>query len=115
MPRMLLHVEGFFVLVASLYFFWFLDFSWLLFLILFLAPDLSMIGYAVNNRTGAISYNLFHTYFLPLILLMIGHVSQAPMCTAISIIWFAHIGMDRMLGYGLKYATAFKDTHMQKC
>jgi len=115
MPKVLLHVEGLFVLMVSLYFYWSLDLSWVLFIILLLAPDLSMLGYAVNKRIGAISYNLFHTYSLPLLLLVTGYSLQAPICTAISIIWFAHIGMDRMLGYGLKYATAFTDTHLQKC
>ena len=72
-----------------------------------------MLGYLVNLRLGAALYNLVHTYALPLLLLsalwLAGHDSYA----WLAFIWFAHIGMDSLFGFGLKYDTAFKDTHLQ--
>lgn len=114
MPRVLLHLEGAIVLIVSIFFYARLDHSWTLFGVLFLAPDLSMLGYLLNQKVGAATYNLFHTYSLPLALLVIGLVDGANTPIASGLIWLAHIGMDRMIGYGLKYPTAFKDTHLQR-
>ena len=85
-----------------------------MFLLLFLAPDLSMLGYLANPRLGSLVYNLAHTYFVPLVLAGIGLVASSHLCILLALIWAAHIGMDRLLGYGLKYPTAFKDTHLQR-
>ena len=86
------------------------DYSWLMFALLFLVPDLSMIGYLAGPRAGAISYNIVHTYVGPLlltgVLLLTGGSFMLPL------IWIAHIGLDRMLGYGLKHSTSFQDTHL---
>jgi hypothetical protein len=87
--------------------------SWLLFVVLLLAPDLSMIGYAFNTRVGARAYNTAHMYLLPGIVLAFGLALSAPLAVHIGLIWLAHISIDRVLGYGLKYPTTFKDTHMQ--
>ena len=57
-------------------------------------------------------YNLVHAYVLPLALLGYGLWSPSTLALSLPLIWLAHIGMDRMVGYGLKYATAFKDTHL---
>ena len=114
MNKLLLHLEGAFVLLASIYFYAQGSYSWILFFILLLAPDVSMIGYLVNNKIGALTYNLFHTYLVPIILVLIGVFFLQETLIAFSIIWFAHIGMDRMLGYGLKYSTNFKDTHLNR-
>lgn len=86
--------------------------SWPLFLLRFLAPDLSMAGYLAGSRIGAASYNLFHTTILPLGLLAAGLWGGWDLCVQIAAIWLAHIGIDRALGYGLKRATAFTDTHL---
>lgn len=112
--KMLLHVEGFTVLVTSLYFYGYNQFSWILFVILLFTPDLSMIGYVFNNRIGARLYNLFHTYSLSIAVIMLGFVSSNKTLFAIGLILTAHIGMDRMVGYGLKYVTDFKDTHLHR-
>lgn len=71
-----------------------------------------MIGYAVGARVGAITYNAIHTYVGPLVLAVysLGTSHQTPLLFAL--IWTAHIGLDRMLGFGLKYASRFKDTHL---
>lgn len=84
--------------------------SWLAFGILFFAPDLSFLGYMADARTGARVYNLVHSYVGPVLaavaLLWTGRAILVPL------IWIAHIGFDRMLGYGLKLPTGFADTHL---
>jgi hypothetical protein len=88
--------------------------SWLLFVLLFLVPDLSMLGYLSGYRTGAVSYNLFHTYVLPGFLAALGLFTGSPLLLSLALVWFAHIGFDRMVGYGLKYPTGFFDTHLRR-
>jgi hypothetical protein len=77
-----------------------------------LAPDLTMAGYAFGVRIGATIYNLGHTYPAVGAFWLIGHFTHASVALPFSLIWLAHIGFDRLLGYGLKYPTAFKDTHL---
>lgn len=88
--------------------------SWLLFILLILAPDLSMLGYLGGKRIGAACYNAVHTYVLPVALAGYGVLAGSPVAVNGSLIWFAHIAGDRLLGYGLKYPTDFKDTHLQR-
>lgn len=84
---------------------------WSIFLTAFFLPDLAMLGYLVNRRIGAAAYNIAHTYLLPVLLVAISFGrSHTGLLTAL--IWISHIGFDRMLGYGLKYSTAFRDTHL---
>jgi len=90
-----------------------LHYSWLLFAVLFFAPDIFMLGYLVNPRLGAAIYNFGHARFVPLVLLAAGYWSGHPAMRAVALIWFAHIAFDRIFGYGLKYPTFFKDTHLQ--
>jgi hypothetical protein len=73
-----------------------------------------MLAYLINNHIGARVYNLFHTYIVSISLILIGNFLKLDVLLMIGLIWTAHIGMDRMLGYGLKYKTSFKDTHIQK-
>ena len=87
-------------------------FSWPAFAILFLAPDLAMLGYLAGPRVGAAVYNIVHTYSLGLALAAAGFFGGVPFAAAAGIILIAHIGFDRALGYGLKYPTAFGDTHL---
>ncbi len=77
---------------------------------LFLTPDISFLGYLSSPRIGALSYNLVHSYIGPLTLLAASF--SVPRLAAFAIIWLSHIAIDRLLGYGLKYATAFSDTHL---
>ncbi|SDJ81009.1 DUF4260 domain-containing protein [Sediminibacillus albus] len=114
MSKILLHIEGFAVLALSLYLYGYSQFSWLLFFILLLAPDISMLGYLLNNKAGAVLYNLFHTYGLSIGLVFCGLIVSNPHILALGLIWSAHIGMDRMIGYGLKYPTGFKDNHLNR-
>lgn len=114
MNKVLLHVEGLAVFALCLYFYWLNDLSWLLFLLLILAPDLSMAGYIINNRNGAFIYNIFHTYTLSLSAVLLGWLLSNPTVLAVGLIWTAHIGMDRMVGYGLKYPSDFKHNHLNQ-
>ncbi len=109
----LLRLEGLILLVGAVALYVRLGGSGLLFIILLLAPDLSALGYLVNTRTGALTYNLIHAYALPAVLFALGYALSQPLLLQIALIWFAHIGMDRAVGYGFKYPTAFKDTHLQ--
>jgi uncharacterized protein DUF4260 len=71
-----------------------------------------MLAYLAGPRAGAIAYNLAHTYVLAAALTLAGFFAGAPIAAAGGLIWIAHIGFDRALGYGLKYSSAFGDTHL---
>jgi hypothetical protein len=111
-PRPLLHLESAAVLIATLVAYRWSHASWLRFALFFLVPDLSMLGYAANTRVGAITYNAAHTYLGPLALAACAFASGSIAIFSLSLIWIAHIALDRMLGFGLKYPTGFKDTHL---
>lgn len=113
-PGILLRMEGFAVLLVSVLFYWQMHFGWLLFAILLLTPDLSMIGYLGGAKIGASVYNLVHTLVGPLLLMGFGVLTAHYTFLPYGLIWTAHIGVDRMLGFGLKYPTNFKDTHLQR-
>jgi hypothetical protein len=108
----LLRVEGAALLALSVLFYSLGGVSWTLFLLLVLAPDLSMLGYLKGSRVGALSYNLGHTYLPPAVLVAFGVLAGRPLYVSLGLIWFAHIGFDRMMGFGLKYPTGFGDTHL---
>lgn len=113
-PSLILHLEGAAVLIGAV---WLYDLSggnWWLFALLLFAPDLSWLGYLAGTRVGAFIYNLFHTYVLPLLLLGAGYLFKDVLLSQLALIWISHIGLDRLMGYGLKYTTAFKDTHFQR-
>jgi Domain of unknown function (DUF4260) len=114
LPRVLLRLEGLAILVAALVLYFDAGFGWLLLLVLFLAPDLSFAGYAFGPRIGALAYNALHTEVFPVALAIVGVVGDIDWATQLALIWLAHIGLDRLLGYGLKYPTAFRDTHLQR-
>ena len=110
----LLRIEGAVLLLLSVLLYTLNRESWLLFVLLFLAPDLSMLGYVAGPRTGAVSYNLFHTYVLPGLVAAFGLLAGSPLVVSLALVWFAHIGFDRMVGYGLKYPPGFFDTHLHR-
>ena len=89
--------------------------SLLVLALLFLAPDLSMLGYLANRRTGSLAYNAVHTYVGPLALLGVGLLAGIDLAIVGGLIWAAHVGVDRAVGYGLKYADApFSESHLQR-
>lgn len=114
MPRTLLRLEGASVLAVSLILYFSQGWSLLLFIVLFFVPDLSMIGYLKDKRIGSYLYNLGHTYTFPAALAMTSVLYGSFLGLQVSVIWFGHIGLDRMIGYGLKYKTNFKHTHLQR-
>lgn len=112
-PRWLLHLEGAAIFALSLFFYRPGHYGWGLYALLFLAPDLSMLGYLANVKLGAALYNLLHTSVPPMALLFFALILPAPLLLPYALVWVSHIGFDRMLGYGLKYPTQFRDTHLQ--
>ena len=111
-PALLLPAESLALFGLSLVLYFYLGGSWLVLIALLLAPDLSMLGYLAGPRLGAMTYNLFHNYALPCVLVTIGLLATAPLAVHIALIWFAHIAIDRALGYGLKHESGFGDTHL---
>lgn len=73
--------------------------------VLFLALDLLVLGYLLGPKTCARVYNFGHTYVTPLLICTVGNVANIPWFVLICTIWVAHMGFDRLLGYGLKYDT----------
>ena len=114
LPRRLLHLEGLAVAAGSLVLYFDAGYGWLLLVVLLLAPDLSMLGYLGGPRLGSLTYDVVHTYLGPVALGVIGVVGGYETAVQVALIWSAHIGVDRLLGYGLKYPTGFKDTHLQR-
>ena len=112
LPRLLLRVEGGLILAAAMLAHARLGGSWGTFALLFLLPDLSMLAYLVGPRAGAAAYNAAHSHIAPALLVAAAYTLGAPLLLLGAAIWAAHIGFDRMLGYGLKYGTAFGDTHL---
>ncbi|HYA72560.1 MAG TPA: DUF4260 domain-containing protein [Roseiarcus sp.] len=108
----LLRLEGLAVFAAALAAFSQIGASWLEFAALFLVPDLAMAAYLAGPRLGASVYNLAHTYVAPLALGAAGAALGSLGVAAIALVWIAHIGFDRALGFGLKYATGFGDSHL---
>ena len=110
--RTLLRLEGLtlFVGMTLLYAVW--DGSWWVYAILFLAPDLSFVGYLAGPKAGAIVYNAAHSYMAPMALMTTGFALASPLVLSIAMIWLAHIGFDRALGFGLKYFAGFAFTHL---
>ena len=110
----LLRIEGFAAFAAALALYAYAGFSWPVFALLFLAPDLAMLAYLAGPRVGAIRYNLVHTYAIAVAVTLAGYFSGVSVATAGGLILIAHIGFDRALGFGLKYSTGFGDTHLHR-
>lgn len=111
-PRVLLRLEGLAVLLGAVLGYDALHASWLRFALLLLIPDAALVGYVFGPRVGAIAYNATHTYLAPAMLGVLAYLNVLPGAWPICLIWMAHIGMDRVLGLGLKFASNFLDTHL---
>ncbi|HEU5279676.1 MAG TPA: DUF4260 domain-containing protein [Gaiellaceae bacterium] len=114
LPQLLLRAEGLAELAAALVLYFHADYGWLPFVVLILVPDVSIAAYAFGPRTGAIVYDLLHTEVFAITLGAAGVVAGSAGLTMVALIWLAHIGADRLLGYGLKYPSAFKETHFSR-
>lgn len=111
-PRVFLRIEGLTVLVLALAGYFTLGGPIWLLLVLALAPDLSMLGYLAGPRIGSVTYNVVHTYTLPLALGAFAVFADAQLAVLVALIWAGHIGVDRLFGYGLKFESGFKQTHL---
>ena len=108
--RLWLRLEGLIAFFSASYLYAHEGGSWLAFAVLFFAPDASFAGYLGGARVGAALYNLAPSYVGPLILASTLFGSGTGLSFAL--LWAAHIGFDRALGYGLKYPSGFRDTHL---
>jgi uncharacterized protein DUF4260 len=113
-PGVLLRIEGGCILALSIVCYREIHASWTLFVILVLVPDLAMLGYLRGVRTGAAWYNLVHTLSGAILLIAYAVLGKSTWLLSYGLIWTSHIGLDRLLGYGLKYPTRFTDTHLQR-
>lgn len=113
MPRLFLHLEGAVLLLLSCGLYHWGGAPWWIFFVFFFAPDVAFLAYFLGPRAGALVYDLLHTTLAPAALIILAIVyDDPPLATVGAAIWGAHIGYDRMLGYGLKYPTSYKDTHL---
>jgi hypothetical protein len=108
----LTRLEELFLGVLSFYLFLSLHYAWWWFFLLLLAPDLSMAGYLLNPRAGAIIYDLVHHRSVSVVLFILGALLQTQWVQAAALILLGHSSLDRALGYGLKYADSFQHTHL---
>lgn len=111
-PQTFLRVEGLAALAVALSGYFALDGPVWLLAVLGLAPDLAMVGYLGGPRVGSLSYNVAHTYALPIALGGLAWWIDLRIALLVALIWAAHIGADRLVGYGLKYESGFKHTHL---
>jgi hypothetical protein len=111
-PRSWLRLEAATLLTGSIVAYARTHQSWWLFALLVLVPDVTIAAYLRGNRLGAHLYNLAHATPVPATLLVIGWSQHTPMVVAVGLLWTAHIGLDRLMGYGLKYGDHFQHTHL---
>ncbi|WP_315833261.1 DUF4260 domain-containing protein [Bradyrhizobium prioriisuperbiae] len=111
-PKLLLQLEGLALIGAAVTLYAHSGASWWLFAVLALAPDLSLLGYLAGPRVGTVAYNTFHTTLVPIVLGAASLALLGPLALHLALIWLAHIGLDRALGYGLKYDAGFGFTHL---
>lgn len=114
MPRLLLHIEGLVILMGSLLLYTNQNFKWGTFALLLLTPDMPLIFYGIDKRLASILYNLVHSLIFPMTLGFFSLYTGSDFSLQLALIWFAHIGMDHIFGYGFKYLGSFKETHFSR-
>lgn len=107
-----LKLEGLAQFILGIYLFSLTSFAWWWFPLLLLTPDVGMLGYLVNSKLGAATYNLFHHKGIAILILWVGYFLDQHVLTLVGIILFSHSALDRIFGYGLKYEDGFKHTHL---
>mgnify|MGYP001213402097 FL=1 len=112
--KVLLNLEEAALLLLSVFLFSQLHFAWWWFPALLLLPDIGMIGYLINPKMGAFTYNLLHHRLIASLLSVYAIMYDNDLCKLTAIILFAHISMDRIFGYGLKFNDSFFNTHLGK-
>ncbi|CAN1488123.1 Protein of unknown function DUF4260 [Paracoccaceae bacterium] len=111
-PNLVLRAEGAMLLAAAALGYAQTGTGWGLFAVLFLVPDVFMLGYLRGPRMGAAIYNVGHSTILPFLVIGLGLMLPVTAMLAVGLIWMAHVGFDRAVGYGLKYGAGFKQTHL---
>ena len=109
----LLKLEEIALFTLCIFLFSKLDFSWWWFPILLFLPDIGMIGYIINPKIGAYTYNFLHHRFIAVLVAIYGLKYGNEYWQLAAIVLFAHISLDRFLGYGLKYYDSFYNTHLR--
>jgi hypothetical protein len=110
--KTMLRLEDLAGFLFSIYVFSLLSYPWWVYLLLFLTPDLSILGYAAGPRVGAFAYNLVHHKAVSLGLIILGGVLSVPVISLAGAVLLGHSSLDRVMGYGLKYNDSFKYTHL---
>ncbi|WP_027880924.1 DUF4260 domain-containing protein [Mesoflavibacter zeaxanthinifaciens] len=110
--KSVLKLEELLQFALGIYLFSTLSYTWWWFLVLILLPDIGMLGYLINTKTGALTYNVFHHKGLAILIFLVGVYFEIEVMQLIGIILFSHAALDRVFGYGLKYADNFKNTHL---
>ena len=110
--KQIIKLEELAMLAISVYALYLFESPWWCYLLMFLGPDISMIGYAAGNKAGAAAYNLFHHKGVAVAVFMVGLMLNNTMLQVTGLILFGHSSMDRLFGYGLKYESSFKFTHL---
>ena len=109
----ILRLEGLSYLILACALYHYLNFSWVQFALCFFVPDIAILVYVfANSRAGMVAYNLTHSNIGASIAGLLGILLHQPLLMQASLIWLAHIGFDRALGYGLKYPLGFRVTHL---
>ena len=125
MPKIIIRLENLAIFIIAFY--WIYNYSsfpnapffmtsggWYLFILIWLSFDISMVGYLYSKKIGAVIYNLVHNYLLVILLVVTSILISSELLMAISLILASHVSLDRLMGYGLKYSSDFKHTHIQK-
>ena len=110
--KTILKIKELGLFILGVYLFSLLNFEWWWFLVLILAPDFAMLGYIFGNKSGALFYNIFHHRGIAIIVYILGCYLKMDLLQLIGVILFSHSSMDRMFGYGLKFESGFKCTHL---
>lgn len=110
--KTLLRLEYLALFGLSILLFSWLDFSWWWYPLLFLAPDIGMVGYFISPRAGAVTYNILHFLLTAVVAYVVGALLQVPLLELAGVIILGHSSFDRLLGFGFKYPDSFRHTHL---
>jgi len=111
-PRRWLRLEAAVLLVGALISYATTKQHWWLVPVVLLLPDVAMLGYVRDTRIGAIVYNVAHTTPVPALIIGLGWWQHRPLVLGLGLVWLAHLALDRLMGYGLKYDDHFQHTHL---
>jgi len=111
-PRRWLRIEGMVLVAGAFIAYSTTEQAWSLVPLTLLLPDLTMIGYLGGPSLGSRLYNVGHSTALPAAIVALGWWQDRSLIVALGLVWVAHVGLDRLLGYGLKYGDHFQHTHL---